>query len=256
MTFTIAATARRSLALLKDNLLLFFMSGLCLIIIPTCIGNYILLRETHAPLYGWAQGFGVFTPSDWLWHLIAYIVTSSLIIANTCIVTDVAIRRAMHHTVTLGSLVRNAVKLTAPLFMISLVVKLVIYGGLILLFVPGLMFAVAASVALPAHIGEPNLGIWESVKRSFELTRHHRWHIFAIMLVLGGLIMVVNLAMLKGMTGTFTVSKPMNTLAFYARTALGTLLWLVIPIVTAAIYIGLRDSKDSFGSHDVANVFD
>lgn len=255
MTFTIAATARRSLTLLKDNLLLLVISGLCLVVIPTGIGNYLLLRETHAPLYGWAQGFGVFTPSDWLWHTTAYVVALSLTIANICIVTDVAIRRVMHHTITTASLVQNAVKLTAPLFAISIVVKLVMYGGFILLFVPGIMFAMAASVALPAHIGEPNLGIWESVKRSFELTRHHRWQIFLIMFAIGGLNIVVNLGLLKWMTGTLIVNKSPDALMFYLRTILGTLLWLVVPIVTAAIYIGLRESKDDFGSNDVADVF-
>ncbi|MEX1264478.1 MAG: hypothetical protein WEE66_11215 [Actinomycetota bacterium] len=66
--------------------------------------------------------------------------------------------------------------------LISILVGLAVAGGLILLVIPGLIFAVMFSVAIPALVVE-NLRGTEAMSRSWNLVKGHFWHAVGVIIV-------------------------------------------------------------------------
>lgn len=66
--------------------------------------------------------------------------------------------------------------------LISILVGLAVAGGLILLVIPGLIFAVMFSVAIPALVVE-NLRGTDAMSRSWNLVKGHFWHAVGVIIV-------------------------------------------------------------------------
>ena len=85
-----------------------------------------------------------------------------------------------------------------PVLVITLIVAVLTGLLTILLIIPGIMFMRASYVAIPAYVGQPDLGLWGAVKRSFDLTRGHRW----------GLGMLIVLSLASGAVGGALAVQP------------------------------------------------
>ena len=124
--------------------------------------------------------------------------------------------------------------------------------GFILLIVPGFMFMIAAYVAIPVRVGEPGLGLWGSVKRSFDLTRNHRWMIFLLLIVFGLLIG----AIVSAATMTIMQFSQVGSLAStMAQVVVSGVQSVLDNVLVVAIYVALRESKDKATPDQTANVF-
>ncbi|HWE73914.1 MAG TPA: hypothetical protein VG328_12190 [Stellaceae bacterium] len=120
----------------------------------------------------------------------------------------------------------------------------------ILLLVPGLMVLSAFYVALPACVME-RTGPIESLSRSGQLTKGHRWRVFGVVVVIvvvsmivGGLLEVVSVAVGGVVAGT-VVNFVWN--AFYAA---------YNSVAIAVIYHDLRVVKEGIDIDRIAAVFD
>ncbi len=74
--------------------------------------------------------------------------------------------------------------------LISILVGLVVLVGLILIVIPGLIFAVMLSVAIPALVVE-NLRGTDAMSRSWNLVKGHFWHAVGVIIVAGIITAVV-----------------------------------------------------------------
>jgi uncharacterized membrane protein len=87
----------------------------------------------------------------------------------------------------------------------SILSGILIILGLILLIIPGII--VAIMVAFSTYIViDTGLGPWAAIKRSAEITKGHRWHLFRLGLVLFGLNILGFVALLVGLLVTVPVS--------------------------------------------------
>jgi hypothetical protein len=68
--------------------------------------------------------------------------------------------------------------------LVSILVGLAVLGGLILLVIPGLIFGVMLSVAVPALIVENRRGT-DAMSRSWNLVKGHFWHAVGVIVVAG-----------------------------------------------------------------------
>lgn len=75
--------------------------------------------------------------------------------------------------------------------LVSLLVGLAVLGGLILLVIPGLIFAVFLTVAVPALVVENRRGT-EAMSRSWNLVKGHFWHAAGVIVVAGIITSVIN----------------------------------------------------------------
>jgi uncharacterized membrane protein len=71
-----------------------------------------------------------------------------------------------------------------PYLVASILFGIGVVVGLILLIIPGIIFAVVFSYFGYAIVQQPNLGAFDALKRSADITRGHRWQLFGLMLLL------------------------------------------------------------------------
>ncbi len=78
-----------------------------------------------------------------------------------------------------------------PVIGTGLLVGLAVLGGFLLLIIPGMIAAVALSVALPAAVVDRK-GPFEALRYSAELTKGYRWPVFGVWFFLGLITNVLN----------------------------------------------------------------
>ena len=138
---------------------------------------------------------------------------------------------------------------------VAVIYELGVVAGAILLVVPGLILALAWSVAAIAMAAE-GVGIREAFVRSAALTRGCRWKILSMALLWGIPTTIVEFLALK-------MLRPGLSMTAAARTTVGELvmgpIWLVSSVIFAAglasIYLELLKIKDGAARAEVAEIF-
>ena len=134
-----------------------------------------------------------------------------------------------------------------------------IFLGMLLLVVPGIIFAMMWAVAVPVCVVE-HKSISESFSRSVELTRGHRWAIFGIVLVIVIASGVAGFA-IRPLSGLSILPTPAQNilpafgLYWIATALLRTLTAAIGAVGAASIYYELRMIKEGVGPEQLAAVF-
>ena len=132
--------------------------------------------------------------------------------------------------------------------LIAIVAAVGIFFACFLLIVPGIMLAIAWSVAIPARVAERS-GVFDRLSRSRALTKGHRWKIFFLLL-----ITAMGIGMVQGVVvGTFSsfgvVAGAVAAGVMAAVTA------AVMATLVATMYIELRTLKEGTDVSALASVF-
>jgi hypothetical protein len=121
--------------------------------------------------------------------------------------------------------------------LVSVLVGLVIIGGLILFIIPGIYFAVRLAVSIEALVVEGRRGT-QAMGRSWELVGGHWWHAFGTLLVAGLLTGVVNAVITAPFSGA-------NWLAQGIAAAVATVVTLPYGVLVGVLlYLDLRARKE------------
>ncbi len=144
-----------------------------------------------------------------------------------------------------------------PVVGTGLAVWVVVMAGMLLLFVPGMMFLVASCVAVPAAVVE-RPGIAGALRRSFELTRGSRWPLFAAGFVIVVVMWLLSAGVQLGALLLAAVLPPAHALAVTAVSSqVGSALFSVLPVVAVAVcYHDLRLAKEGVDTAELARVFE
>ena len=153
----------RSLAILGQNFAAFVLIA-GLVTLPN-----LLVEESADDSLGWA--------------ILAFIVSSILAYAAQGFLAHGAYQAAAGRSFGAGDTLRVAAGRFFPLIALAGWVGLLVALGFVLLIVPGAMFLVMWSVAVPACVVEGS-SPFASMRRSAELTRGHRWTLFGLFLLL------------------------------------------------------------------------
>jgi len=171
--------------------------------------------------------------------LVADIVLG-LMIACVCqaMIVDAACESMARRPVRMARSVARGVKRALPVLGVSFLSVLFIVLGLLVLIVPGVIVALIVSVAIPACVIE-DLGPFDSLRRSDELTSGFRWRIFG----------VLALFTIATWIGNTLVQALYGVVAPWAGLVLEAL-WTgvdvaVNAIVAAVLYVALRAAKRS-----------
>ncbi len=184
-------------------------------------------------------------------------VTVVLSVVQVGAVTYCTVRHLHGERATVGRMLSAGLRRGLPVVGTGLVVSIVAGAGTLLLVVPGVMFMVAACVAVPAAVVE-RPGIMGALRRSFDLTRGYRWPLFAT----GGVVMVVLWILQLGTQLAFTVAsvalpRGQSTLLPLLGSQIGNALFSVIPAVAIAVcYHDLRLAKEGVDTAELARVFE
>ena len=189
------------------------------------------------------------TPTFW----VAYLVTMLLFVVEAGAITHGVIQHLAGKPVSLGAMVATGLRRFLPLLAVGLLCYLMVAVGLVLLVVPGVIFATALAAAIPAVVVE-RPGVFGAIKRSFALTKGKRFTIFTAALVLfvvmfgvtlfGSFLLPLLTAPISPMIGTL--------LGLAVNVVFGTLLW----VAPGVIYHDLRVAKEGVATAQLAAIFE
>ena len=136
-----------------------------------------------------------------------------------------------------------------PIVGFAILYAIALLFGFLLLIVPGIIFLVMWTVALPACVVE-GLGPVDCMRRSAELTKGHRWKILGIIILLAIISGFINwiLGMIAAQGGV--VVKSGITLIW---TAAWSAYWNCVLVM---IYHDLRVVKEGVDTDQIASIFD
>jgi MFS family permease len=162
-----------------------------------------------------------------------------------------------------GECLSNGLRSFLPLLGLAIIMGLALMGGFILLIVPGVLMALAWSVATPVLVVERK-GIFGSMGRSADLTRNYRGAIFLIAIVFWVLSIVIGavvgaiLGAAFGIGSVMTGTLDAGLIGFQAviQGLVSGVEAMVGAAGIAAIYSLLRSIKEGIGPEALASVFD
>jgi hypothetical protein len=127
--------------------------------------------------------------------------------------------------------------------LISILVGLAVLGGLILLIIPGIIFAIMFSVSIPALVVENRKGT-DAMSRSWNLVKGHFWHALGVLLVAG-----IITGIISGIIGAIGGAISDNWFVTWIFQAISQI--LVSPfsaLVAVLLYLDLRARVESLSA--------
>ena len=158
---------------------------------------------------------------------------------------------------TFGESFAAALRVFLPLVGLSILFVLGMWVGFILLIIPGIIFLLAASVAVPALVVERN-GVFPAFRRSGELTKGARWKILGLFLLLG--LTYWLLSTLVGLVGLGTynavdVSAGVPLPNLVGSVIVSTIVNMLWGTIQPSLYLELRQWKDGQSVDNLERVF-
>jgi len=135
-----------------------------------------------------------------------------------------------------------------PIIGIAIVSAVAVGFAMLLLIVPGIMLAIAWSMAVPAKVTE-RIGVFESFSRSAFLTKGHRWKIFWLFLI-SAFVLSFAQGVIVAAIGVFG-----TTAAAVVASVLAAITAAVMTTLAATIYVELRTLKEGTDVGTLAAVF-
>lgn len=216
------------------------------------------------PLVLWAVFFaggigalqGDFATYGWTSFLIATvgaIVFSQM--AYAAIVCGTVEFQANGTKMGLGAMIAGGFSRLIPVIVCAIMIAIITTIGYFLLIVPGLILAMALSVAIPAIVIE-NKGPIAALERSIDLTKGNRWQIFGAIILLGLLSFLLGVggqAVTAALSlGTETTGVIVGAVIYLLQMAISTALGGAL---SAVLYVHLRENKEGASVAEVAKVF-
>ena len=244
--FDLGRVIQRTFNSISQNGVTFLIGSILLVGVPSVAQVY----GQSQLLEGQTSAFAIVGISWVLWIVGAYVLQG--------MVVKVTVAGFNGKAMSIGAAFEAGIKLFLPLLGLGIVIGLGTMLGMILLIVPGIILAVMWSVATGAVVVEGR-GVMESLQRSRDLTRGHRWPIFGLAVILFVASMIIGV--LAGGIGAasgggFMTGSP-NLIVNMATTSLSNILSAVLGAAgAAALYYELRSVKEGVGPEQLASVFD
>jgi hypothetical protein len=257
----IGRVVSRGFAALQANFLPFAGLALLLSGLPTFLLQYLTLSGLEQAVATGDLAFAL-RPAFWVMALASGLVSLLVAALLQAMLVGATIRYLGGRDPALGKGVGDALRLILPLVALSIVSAVLIGVGFLLLIVPGFIAMTALMVAIAAMV-EERRGVFDSMRRSRDLTRGSRGRIF-ILLILFWIISSILSALLAGFTSVatdtpaFAAAEPgaFHALAAAAGSAISTsLTTLIISVMVSALYVELRTVKEGARPEDLSAVF-
>jgi hypothetical protein len=245
--FRMGRVVQRTFDVIGRNFWLFAVMAFVLIVPGT------LLQSAAAPGLGQGRNVGLFSLGSLL-GLLGYFVLQAAIIHAT--VTDLNGTRPSAAD-ALGTGLRQFL----PVIGVGLLYVLGVSVGIVLLIVPGMIWAIMWCLAIPVRVVE-RTSVGEAFGRSRFLTRGYRWNIFGLLLVYYILAWIfgMTLGAVAGVAASFEPGAGFFSPAFLLplfATILATIIGAVVGTTGfASLYYELRVAKEGIGPEALAAVFD
>lgn len=233
MRLDIGSVVGQSFKILFANLLA-FMTLCGLIMSPTLLANlYIVQTGATAEEHPLLSFLLVFSP------LLSFVATGAI--------TYGVFQHLRGKRADFGDCLRMGLGRLFPIIGVSILTALVVFGGFLLLIIPGFIAYAMLYVAVPTAVVE-RPGVLASLRRSRELTAGNRWPVFGVMFVIG--ILSMGIALIATMaTGEF------GLFAMVVQWVLEVFATALAACSMTLVYYQLRSMKERVDIEDIAAVF-
>jgi len=257
--FDIGVVFSRFFQLIGQNFGLFALIGFIGVVLPNIGASIVAQTFVGAPTV-WSETFQHLGGAAWAGLFAVGLVAIIINLMTVSAITETAILRAVDKKVDIGVLLGSALRNVLPLLVISILVGIFVVLGFVFLIIPGIFLALCLCVAIPAYVGQPGIGIWGAVTKSFELTRGNRWWLLLIGIVLFFASMIIGailgVAMLSAaMAGGGDIHQVTSLPIQVANAFVSGIMRLLGYIFAAATYVTLRESKEKLSPDNAANIF-
>ncbi len=184
---------------------------------------------------------------------LAYFGTMLLFLVEVGAITHGVINHLAGKRVSLGAMIGAGLRRAVPLLVVGVLSYLIVVLGTLLLVVPGIIFACALAVAIPAVVVE-RPGVLGAIKRSFALTKGKRLAVLAVFFLLFVIVLVVNVFSSFVLPALTSAVSPMigTVLGFAVNAVFGSFFW----VAPAVVYHDLRVAKEGVATAQLAAVFE
>ncbi len=187
---------------------------------------------------------------SWVVGLLAIILTVMLGLLSQAILVYGSFQDMGGKQVNIGESFNVGIGRLVPILGLTILEGLCIMVGFMLLIVPGFILVAMWFIAVPVCIVERH-GPWESLVRSGELTKGHRWKIFGVVILLYVVSAVV------GYILTSVVGAVAGTVVAMIASLIWNGIWgAFFAVFVVVTYYELRVAKEGIDIEQIASVFD
>ena len=158
--------------------------------------------------------------------------------------------------VSFGDSLSTGLRVVLPLIGLAIVSGIGIMLGFVLLIVPGIILLLMWSVAVPTLVIE-RVGVFEALRRSYELTRGAKWRIFGLAIIIFVaywlLSIILGLVGLAGYAANSVTGLSVSNLI--GGIVLGTLFNTAWGTIQPSLYVELRQWKEGTDVESLKQVF-
>ncbi len=159
--------------------------------------------------------------------------------------------------VSTGASLARGLSMVGPVLGVAIATTLCVAAGLVALVIPGIIVMCMFFVAVPAAVVE-RIGVGEAMKRSIELTKGYRWHIFGAAFVIGLFENIVT----RVLSGVLISGSSMEAIVSGLRTfgyitiVLSIFFGAFRAVLSAVAYSKLRRSREGVDAYQLAKIFE
>jgi hypothetical protein len=223
-----------------------------IVVVPLALLGALVTKVAFASNCDTVTGFGntsikVCEPRSWFVVLTGSVIGIALAFIMSFVVQAAIARAAGLATVgdpvDTGESYRWGFRHLGSVLLISLLAGLIIFGGLLLLIIPGIIFAIFLTVVIPALLFESKRGT-EAISRSWNLVRGHFWHVLGVVIVTGIITGLVS--------GIFTAIGGSNWFFSWIMDSIGRIITVPFSaLVTVILYLDLRARSEALTGDQV-----
>ena len=236
--FSIGRIFSRAFSVMGHNPLVAFGVTLLLSALPTALLSYGL-AQLKLDMHDRNTMFGVIGSG-----IIAFMIGLLLrAIVQGCLVRA-TVADSQGRRAGLGECFGVAAARALPLIGVSILFILGMAIGMMLLIVPGIMFAIAYAVVAPVVV-EERVGVTDAFRRASTLTRGARWKIFGL-----ALLVVISIWLFEAIVGVVAIVlfqrgyDPFSVALLLFNILVGTIVATFSSTIQTALYVELREWKD------------
>jgi len=246
-TFDIGRVARRTFEVIGANFPLFAAAAVGLVGIPSLISTMgqINLGETDL-----TNGLPLLIIGGVLSFIGTFMLQGAVVFSS--------INTLNGRKTSASDAISAGARLFLPLLGLSILMGLGLALGYILLIVPGIILGVIWVAVVPVLVAEKR-GVTQTFQRSRDLTRGHRWSIFALLVIYMIGVAVISLAIAAlggGVANSMTEGAQVGRAALVLTPLYNVVVGVIGSAGVAAIYFELRSAKEGVGPEQLASVFD
>lgn len=235
--FRVGRIFDRTLAIYKRNFPAFSLVALIASLPPLLLGAG---AGDTAPMMAQSMVLG----------LVIMLVSVALALLSQAILVHAAFQDMRSRPVDLMESVNVALARLLPILGLAILSALGIAVGLMLFVIPGLILLTMWFVGVPVCMVE-QLGPWQSLRRSTQLTKGHRWKLFGAILVVyvaAAIISQIITLVFTALAGFF--------IGLLAALAWNTVWGAFFATFVVVSYYELRSTKEGMDIEQIAAVFD